>query len=92
MELSRKEAGKAPHEAHELNTKTVNKIGLAADEILKKDIDINDLGAGKATRDAADTFSSAFMMIVAILGAAVVGGGRAGGHHDVADSVEPLCG
>jgi methyl-accepting chemotaxis protein len=72
MELSRKEAGKAPHEAHELNTKTVNKIGLAADEILKKDIDINDLGAGKATRDAADTFSSAFMMILAILGAAVV--------------------
>jgi methyl-accepting chemotaxis protein len=55
-----------------LNTKTVNKIGLTADEILKKDIDLNDLGAGKATRDAADTFSSAFMMILAILGAAVV--------------------
>ena len=28
MALSRKEAGKTPHEAHELNTKTVNKIGL----------------------------------------------------------------
>ena len=27
MELSRKEAGKVPHEAHELNKKTVNKIG-----------------------------------------------------------------
>ena len=72
MALSRKEAGKTPHEAHELNTKTVNKIGLTADEILRKDIDLNDLGAGKATRDAADTFSSAFMMILAILGAAVV--------------------
>ncbi|WP_159009597.1 methyl-accepting chemotaxis protein [Bradyrhizobium sp. S69] len=72
MALSRKEAGKTPHEAHELNTKTVNKIGLAADEILKKDIDLNDRGAIKATQDAADTFSSAFMMIVAILGAAVV--------------------
>jgi methyl-accepting chemotaxis protein len=72
MELSRKEAGKAPHDAHELNTKTVNKIGLAADEILRKDIDLNDKGVTKATQDAADTFSSAFMMIVAILGAAVV--------------------
>jgi methyl-accepting chemotaxis protein len=72
MALSRKEAGKAPHEAHELNTKTVNKISLAADEILKKDIDLNDVGANKATKDAAETFSSAFMMIVAILGAAVV--------------------
>jgi methyl-accepting chemotaxis protein len=72
MALSRKEAGKAPHEAHELNTKTVNKIGLAADDILKKDIDLNDTGAAKATKDAADTFSSAFMMILAILGAAVV--------------------
>jgi methyl-accepting chemotaxis protein len=72
MALSRKEAGKAPHEAHELNTKTVNKISLAADEILKKDIDLNDAGANKATRDAADTFSSAFMMIAAILGAAIV--------------------
>jgi methyl-accepting chemotaxis protein len=72
MALSRKEAGKAPHEAHELNTKTVNKIALAADEILKKDIDLNDIGAAKATKEAADTFSSAFMMIVAILGGAIV--------------------
>ena len=45
MALSRKEAGKAPHEAHELNTKTVNRIGLAADEILKKGIDLNIAGA-----------------------------------------------
>jgi methyl-accepting chemotaxis protein len=72
MALSRKEAGKTPHEAHELNTKTVNKIGLAADEILKKDIDLNDIGAAKATKEAAETFSSAFMMIVAILGGAIV--------------------
>jgi methyl-accepting chemotaxis protein len=74
MELSRKEAGKSPHEAHELNTKTVNKIGLAADDILKKDIDLNNTGADKAGNDAASTYASAFMMIVAILGAAVVVG------------------
>jgi methyl-accepting chemotaxis protein len=72
MALSRKAAGQIPHEAHELNSKTVNKISLTADEILKKDIDLNDTGAAGAAKDAADTYSSAFMMIVAILGAAVV--------------------
>jgi methyl-accepting chemotaxis protein len=92
MELSRKEAGKAPHEAHELNTKTVNKIGLAADEILKKDIDINDMGAAKATKDAADTFSSAFMMIVAILGAAVVIGAAVSFYvvRDVSSGIDSI--
>jgi methyl-accepting chemotaxis protein len=72
MALSRKAAGQVPHEAHELNSKTVNKISLTADEILKKDIDLNDTGAAGAAKDAADTYSSAFMMIVAILGAAIV--------------------
>ena len=72
MELSRKEAGKIPHEAHELNTKTVNKIGLEADEILRKDIDLNNVGADKAAKDAADSFSSAFMLLCLMIGAAVV--------------------
>ncbi|MGY3109516.1 CHASE3 domain sensor protein [Bradyrhizobium sp. LM6.9] len=44
MALSRKEAGKVPHEAHELNAKTVNKIGLQADEVLRKDIQLNTKG------------------------------------------------
>ncbi len=72
MALSRKEAGKIPHEAHELNTKTVNKIGLEADEILRKDIDLNNTGADKAAKDAADNFSSAFMLLCMMIGAAVV--------------------
>ncbi len=72
--LSRKAAGQTPHEAHELNTKTVNKIALSADEILKKDIDINNAGAEKATADAADSYSSALVMLAVILGAAVIGG------------------
>ena len=50
MALSRKDAGKIPTEAHELNTKTVNKIGLEADEILKKGIDLNNTGADKAAQ------------------------------------------
>ena len=63
MALSRKSVGKMPHEAHELNSKTVNKIGLEADAVLKKDIELNNEGADKAARDAADNYSSALVML-----------------------------
>jgi methyl-accepting chemotaxis protein len=72
MALSRKAAGKIPAEAHELNSKTVNKIGIDADNILKKDIDLNNTGAEKAARDAADSYGSALMLLAVIVGAAVV--------------------
>src|SRR5262249_40058943 len=74
MALSRKAVGQIPHEAHELNSKTVNKIGLEADEVLKKDIDLNDKGATKATSDAADNYDSAFWMVAVILSIAVITG------------------
>jgi methyl-accepting chemotaxis protein len=74
MALSRKDPGHFPHEAHELNTKTVNKIGIDSDEILKKDIDLNNTGADKAARDAADNYSSALLMLAIILGAAIIAG------------------
>ena len=74
MALSRKAAGQIPHDAHDLNTKTVNKIGLEADAVLKKDIDLNNAGADKAAQDAADSYASAFMMLAVILGMAVIGG------------------
>ena len=74
MALSRKAIGKIPTEAHDLNTKVVNKIGLDADAILKKDIDLNNSGADKAAQDAADSYASAVMMLAAILGAAVMVG------------------
>ncbi len=72
MALSRKSAGQIPHEAHELNAKTVNKIGIDADNVLKKDIDLNNAGGDKAAQDAADNYASAFMMVAAILGAAII--------------------
>jgi methyl-accepting chemotaxis protein len=72
MALSRKAAGRIPTEAHELNSKTVNKIGLESDNILKKDIELNNAGADKAAQDAADSYASAFMMLGVILGAAVI--------------------
>jgi methyl-accepting chemotaxis protein len=74
MALSRKDAGKIPHDAHELNTKTVNKLGLQADEVLKKDIDLNNTGADKAATDAADNYTFAFALLAVILGVAVVVG------------------
>jgi methyl-accepting chemotaxis protein len=74
MALSRKAVGQLPREAHELNTKTVNKIGLDADAVLKKDIDLNNAGADKAASDAADSYTSALMMLAVILGTAVIAG------------------
>ncbi|WP_448042285.1 methyl-accepting chemotaxis protein [Bradyrhizobium liaoningense] len=74
MALSRKEAGKLPREAQELNSKTVNKIGLQADEILTKDIELNTKGGEQAAQNAADSYSFALMLVSIILGAAVVVG------------------
>jgi methyl-accepting chemotaxis protein len=74
MALSRKEVGKLPEEAHALNTKTVNPIGIKADDLLKKDIDFNNTGADNSTKDAADNYSSAFMMLAGILGFGIVVG------------------
>ncbi|MDA9530975.1 methyl-accepting chemotaxis protein, partial [Bradyrhizobium sp. CCBAU 25338] len=72
MALSRKEAGKIPREAQELNSKTVNKIGLQADEVLNKDIELNTKGGERAAQDAADSYAYAFMLVSVILGAVVV--------------------
>ncbi len=72
MALSRKSVGKMSHEAHELNSNTVNKIGVEADAVLKKDIELNNEGADKAARDAADHYSSALVMLAAVLGVAVI--------------------
>jgi methyl-accepting chemotaxis protein len=96
MALSRKAAGQIPHEAHELNAKTVNKISIAADEILKKDIDLNNKGADKSANDAADSYSSAFWMMAIILGAAIVAGVAVGFYlvrdvsRGIASIVQPM--
>jgi len=74
MALSRKAAGQVPREAHELNSKTANKIALEADAVLRKDIDLNNAGADKAAQDAADSYATSLMMLAVILGAAVIMG------------------
>jgi methyl-accepting chemotaxis protein len=72
--LSRRAVGQFPHEAHELNAKVANKLSMTADEILKKDIDLNNAGADKAAREAADNYSMALALLAVILGAAVITG------------------
>jgi methyl-accepting chemotaxis protein len=70
MALSRNSVGKIAHDAHELNSKTVNQIGLKADVVLKKAIDLNNAGAAAAGQHASDSYASAFMMLAVILGVA----------------------
>ncbi|OYU87016.1 MAG: methyl-accepting chemotaxis protein [Bradyrhizobiaceae bacterium PARB1] len=74
MELSRKAAGRMPQEANVLNTKTVNPIGLKADELLIKDIDLNTKGSDTAGAEAEASFNSAFMLVLTILTVAAVVG------------------
>ena len=74
MALSRKSAGQAPHEAHELNTKTVNKIALDAEAVLKKSIELNNAGADQAGSAAANNYTSAFEILAAMLGFAIIVG------------------
>jgi methyl-accepting chemotaxis protein len=74
MALSRRDVGKIPHDAHELNSKTVNKIGLEADDVLRKDIELNKAGADKVAKDAADNFSFSFAILAFILLAALLVG------------------
>jgi methyl-accepting chemotaxis protein len=74
MALSRKAAGQIPREAHELNTKTVNRILTDADSILRKDVDLNNAGADKAAAEAADNYAWSLAVLAALLGLAVVVG------------------
>jgi methyl-accepting chemotaxis protein len=50
----------------------VNKVGIDADNVLKKSIDLNNTGADNAAQSAADSYAFAFMMLAVILGAAVI--------------------
>jgi len=72
LALSRDSVGKIPHEAHELNTRTVNPIGIKSDAVLKRNIDLNNAGADSAGKDAADNYATAFAVLATILGGAIV--------------------
>jgi len=73
VEASRKEAGRPPREAIDLN-KTAAKVGEESDAALKKSIAFNDDGAEKEAKNAASTYASALTMVVIILGIAIAFG------------------
>jgi methyl-accepting chemotaxis protein len=73
-EESHNSVGRIPHEAGELLSKTVAVMAAGSDEILQKDIDLNDRGAEAATREAADGYARAFWLVLAIIAAAVAAG------------------
>jgi methyl-accepting chemotaxis protein len=73
MELSRKEAGRVPHEALALNKESI-KVGQEADAIMARDIDLNNKGADKETQAAAATYSSMLTLLAVIVGLAIAAG------------------
>jgi methyl-accepting chemotaxis protein len=92
MDKSRMEFGKVPHQAHELNSKTVNKVGLKSDEVLQKAIELNNIGGNRAAADAADTYDYAFVLVAIILGAAILSGLGVGFYlvRDVSSGIDSI--
>jgi methyl-accepting chemotaxis protein len=92
MALSRQSVGKIPHDAQELNSKTVNPIGLKADEILKKGIDLNNKGADAAGEDARENYAIALKIVIGALTFIVISGTVVGFFliRDVSQSIDSI--
>jgi methyl-accepting chemotaxis protein len=96
MALSRTSVGRFPTEAHELNSKTVNPIGIKADEVLKKAIDLNNIGADAAGNAAGDEYAMIFKILVIMMGVAITIGIAVGIYlirdvsRGIASIVEPM--
>jgi methyl-accepting chemotaxis protein len=92
VELSRKSVGRIPHEASEAISKTVAVIAAESDAFLAKDIELNNKGAEKATRDAADGYNNAFWTVLSIIAAAIVAGVSVGIYlvRDVSNGIASI--
>jgi len=92
MALSRAAAGKSITEVSDINVKTVNPIGLKADEILAKDVELNNKGADVAGKDAADSYAMAFSLVVGALAFAIISGFVAGFYliRDVSRGIDSI--
>lgn len=71
MELSRKDAGRVPHEAIMLNMRATD-VANKADEILKKQIELNNKGATQEIKTAATIYSSSLYLLALIVTIAIV--------------------
>ncbi len=63
-----------PEEVRVFNFKNVNPIAVKADDLLDKDIQLNNAGAEKAGKAAAETYGSALMMLAIIVGISAIAG------------------
>jgi methyl-accepting chemotaxis protein len=92
VELSRKSVGRIPHEASEAISKTVAVIAAESDAFLAKDIELNNKGAEKATKDAADGYNNAFWIVLGIIAAAIVAGVAVGIYlvRDVSNGIASI--
>jgi methyl-accepting chemotaxis protein len=66
LRLSRAAIGRFPQEANQLNSTSVNAIGLNADKVLARAIDLNNKGADEAGAEAAAAYNRAFNTVVPI--------------------------
>ncbi|UYO46900.1 MCP four helix bundle domain-containing protein [Rhodopseudomonas palustris] len=74
LEFSRKDIGKFSSDAWDSVAKNAVPIGLRLDDTLKKDIDLNDNGSRDSVATAESSYSSAFMIVLSILGLSIVFG------------------
>jgi methyl-accepting chemotaxis protein len=72
LAASRASIGKIPHDAQEMNETKVLPIGKKADDLLDKDIQLNNVGADAAGKRASESYDTAFLLLSVILGAAAV--------------------
>ena len=82
--------------ARDLNTSKANPIGLKADEVLQKDVDLNNRGADAAALDSSNSFSLAFKTLIGMLLASIVAGIAVGFYlirdvsHGIASIISPM--
>lgn len=90
--ISNKATATSTHEAHELNTTTVNLIGLKADEILKQDIALNKKGAEEAGKEANDSYALALKLVIGSMVLAIAAGILVGFYlvRDVSNGINSI--
>ncbi|MET0220614.1 MAG: methyl-accepting chemotaxis protein [Tardiphaga sp.] len=96
MDESHKSIGRIPHEAGELLNNSVATIARDADKYFVQNIELNEKGAKQATREASESYTRAFWLVLMIIGAAMVAGMVVGFSlvrnvsQGIADVVKPM--
>jgi methyl-accepting chemotaxis protein len=94
LALSQASVGRMPHEAQEMNEKTMLPLAFKADAMLVKDVEFNKRGADAAAATAAENYRSTVILLAAILGASAVLGVAVGIYlvRDVSRGIASIVG